>query len=53
MDFQVVINATEKNEAEKGTKRHEARGNGAAILKRVVPNPCRQTPAPGKVCMNA
>lgn len=35
MEFQVVISATEKNEAEKGSG-CKARGNGVAVLKRVV-----------------
>lgn len=53
MDFQIVISATEKNEAEKETRGYEARGRGVAILKRVVRKPhwvtVKQIPANGKM----
>lgn len=53
MDFQIVISATEKNEAEKETSGYEARRCGVAILKRVVRKPhwvtVKQIPANGKM----
>lgn len=39
MGFQIVVSATENNEAEKGTDECEAKECGAAVLKRVVRKP--------------
>lgn len=36
MNFQIVLSAEEKNEAGKGTRGNEAKGNEVAILKTMV-----------------